>query len=75
VSGRESSAIAESKGDPANYLTAVRYIETLKEILPGKDNRIAGGAVFCRAPIFISANEPESGLGQIQRGRMHGLRC
>lgn len=27
-------------GDPANYLIAVRYIETLKEMVSGKDNKV-----------------------------------
>ena len=29
----------KSKGDPINYLIAVRYIETLKEMTSGKDNK------------------------------------
>ncbi|MEA3226710.1 MAG: SPFH/Band 7/PHB domain protein, partial [Planctomycetota bacterium] len=38
--GMVTKAIAESKGDPANYLIAVRYIETLKEMVSGKDNKV-----------------------------------
>ncbi|HHE46890.1 MAG TPA: SPFH/Band 7/PHB domain protein, partial [Bacteroidetes bacterium] len=37
---RVTEAIAESKGDPANYLIAVRYIETLKEMVSGQDNKV-----------------------------------
>ena len=29
-----------SQGDPASYLIAVRYIETLKEMVSGKDNKV-----------------------------------
>jgi len=28
------------KGDPINYLIAVRYIETLNNMVKGKDNKI-----------------------------------
>lgn len=35
-----TQAIAASGGDPSNYLIAVRYIETLKEMVSGKDNKI-----------------------------------
>jgi len=35
-----TEAIAASKGDPANYLIAVRYIEALKEMVSGKHNKI-----------------------------------
>ncbi len=35
-----TESIAVSKGDPANYLIAVRYIETLKEMVSGKDNKV-----------------------------------
>ena len=35
-----TKSIAESKGDPANYLIAVRYIETLKEMVSGKENKV-----------------------------------
>lgn len=34
-----TDAIA-SKGDPANYLIAVRYIDTLKEMVSGQDNKV-----------------------------------
>jgi len=35
-----TKAIAESKGDPANYLIAVRYLDTLREMVSGKDNKV-----------------------------------
>ena len=35
-----TSAISASKGDPANYLIAIRYIETLKEMVSGKENKV-----------------------------------
>ncbi|MDP8241138.1 MAG: SPFH domain-containing protein [Candidatus Hatepunaea meridiana] len=35
-----TKAIALSKGDPANYLIAVRYIDTLKQMVSGKDNKV-----------------------------------
>lgn len=35
-----TESIASSKGDPANYLIAIRYIETLKEMVSGKDNKV-----------------------------------
>ncbi|MCD4654607.1 SPFH/Band 7/PHB domain protein [bacterium] len=35
-----TEAILVSKGDPANYLIAVRYIETLKEMVSGKNNKV-----------------------------------
>ena len=35
-----TESIAASKGDPANYLLAVRYIETLKEMVSGKGNKV-----------------------------------
>jgi len=35
-----TESIAASKGDPANYLIAVRYIETLKEMVSGKGNKV-----------------------------------
>lgn len=35
-----TSAIAASKGDPANYLIAIRYIEALKEMVSGKENKV-----------------------------------
>ena len=37
---RITEAISASKGDPANYLIAVRYIETLKEMVSGQNNKI-----------------------------------
>ena len=37
---RITEAISSSKGDPANYLIAVRYIETLKEMVSGKNNKV-----------------------------------
>ena len=35
-----TQAIASTKSDPANYLIALRYIDTLKEMVSGKDNKI-----------------------------------
>lgn len=35
-----TESISASKGDPANYLIAVRYIEALKEMVSGKDNKV-----------------------------------
>ena len=35
-----TNAISASKGDPANYLIAIRYIETLKEMVSGKENKV-----------------------------------
>jgi regulator of protease activity HflC (stomatin/prohibitin superfamily) len=35
-----TQAIASSKSDPANYLIALRYIDALKEMVTGKDNKI-----------------------------------
>jgi regulator of protease activity HflC (stomatin/prohibitin superfamily) len=32
--------ISVSNGDPANYLIAVKYIETLKEMVSGKENKV-----------------------------------
>lgn len=34
-----AAAIAQTKTDPATYLLAVKYIETLKEMTSGKDNK------------------------------------
>ncbi len=34
-----SHAIADSKTDPATYLMALKYIETLKEMVSGQDNK------------------------------------
>lgn len=35
-----TSAIGSAKSDPVNYLLAVRYIDTLGEMVRGKDNKI-----------------------------------
>lgn len=35
-----TETITESKGDPAAYLLAVKYIEALKEMVSGKDNKV-----------------------------------
>ncbi len=35
-----TQSIVASGGDPSNYLIAVRYIETLKEMVSGKDNKV-----------------------------------
>jgi len=35
-----TKTISASKGDPANYLIAVRYIEALKEMVSGKENKV-----------------------------------
>ncbi|MNX70718.1 Modulator of FtsH protease HflK [compost metagenome] len=35
-----TGAIAASNGDPASYLIAVRYLETLKEMVSGKENKV-----------------------------------
>jgi len=32
--------VAASKGDPINYLVAIRYIDTMKEMVSGKDNKV-----------------------------------
>ncbi|NIM52506.1 MAG: SPFH/Band 7/PHB domain protein [Gemmatimonadales bacterium] len=37
---RVTGAITESGGDPGNYLIALRYIEALKEMVSGKDNKV-----------------------------------
>ena len=37
---RITEAISASKGNPANYLIAVRYIETLKEMVSGQNNKV-----------------------------------
>lgn len=37
---RITEAISATKGDPANYLIAVRYIEALKDMVSGKDNKV-----------------------------------
>ncbi len=33
-------AISDAKGNPAQYLIAIRYLETLKEMVSGKDNKV-----------------------------------
>lgn len=35
-----ASSVAQTKSDPANYLIAVRYIDALKQMVSGKDNKI-----------------------------------
>ncbi|MEI7503125.1 MAG: SPFH domain-containing protein [Paludibacter sp.] len=35
-----TQAVATSKGDPINYLVAIRYIDTLKDMVSGKDNKV-----------------------------------
>jgi len=35
-----TQAVSKSNGDPTNYLIAVRYIETLKEMVSGHDNKV-----------------------------------
>ena len=35
-----TEAVKVTKGDPANYLIAVRYIETLREMVSGKNNKV-----------------------------------
>lgn len=35
-----TKAFAEEQMDPANYLIATKYIETLKEMVSGKDNKV-----------------------------------
>ena len=35
-----TQAVSASHGDPANYLIAVRYIETLKEMVSGQNNKV-----------------------------------
>lgn len=35
-----TDAIKETSSDPANYLIAIKYIETLKEMVSGKDNKV-----------------------------------
>ena len=37
---RITGAIKESGGDPARYLIAIRYIEALKEMVTGENNKI-----------------------------------
>jgi regulator of protease activity HflC (stomatin/prohibitin superfamily) len=33
-------AITVTKSDPVNYLVAIRYIDTLKDMVSGKDNKV-----------------------------------
>jgi regulator of protease activity HflC (stomatin/prohibitin superfamily) len=33
-------AVVSTKGDPINYLVAIRYIDTLKDMVSGKDNKV-----------------------------------
>jgi regulator of protease activity HflC (stomatin/prohibitin superfamily) len=35
-----TAAISTLKGDPVNYLIAIRYIDTLKDMVSGKDNKV-----------------------------------
>jgi len=35
-----TQAVSTSNGDPTNYLIAVRYIETLKEMVSGQNNKV-----------------------------------
>ena len=35
-----ASSIAKLTKDPASYLIAIRYIESLKEMVSGKDNKV-----------------------------------
>lgn len=35
-----TAAISSQHADPANYLIAVRYVDTLKEMVSGKDNKV-----------------------------------
>lgn len=35
-----TAAISSTKGDPVNYLIAIRYIDTLKDMVSGKDNKV-----------------------------------
>lgn len=37
---RIKEAITEDRGNPAQYLIAIRYIETLKEMVSGKDGKV-----------------------------------
>jgi regulator of protease activity HflC (stomatin/prohibitin superfamily) len=38
--GAISKAVKESGGDPTRYLIAIRYIDTLREMVSGKDNKV-----------------------------------
>ena len=35
-----TNAVADTKSDPVNYLVAIRYIDTLKDMVSGKDNKV-----------------------------------
>jgi regulator of protease activity HflC (stomatin/prohibitin superfamily) len=35
-----TAAIKATEGDPVNYLVAIRYIDTLKDMVSGKDNKV-----------------------------------
>lgn len=35
-----TQAISQENGDPVNYLVAVRYLDTLKEMVSGQDNKV-----------------------------------
>lgn len=35
-----TEAVQQSNGDPTSYLIALKYIEALKEMVSGKDNKI-----------------------------------
>jgi regulator of protease activity HflC (stomatin/prohibitin superfamily) len=35
-----TESITSTKGDPVNYLVAIRYIDTFKEMVSGKDNKL-----------------------------------
>ncbi len=35
-----TKSVSATKGDPINYMVAVRYIDTLKEMVSGKDNKM-----------------------------------
>ncbi|KPK80547.1 MAG: hypothetical protein AMS27_16860 [Bacteroides sp. SM23_62_1] len=37
---RKVTNAVTTKGDPVNYLIAVRYVDTLKEMVSGKDNKV-----------------------------------
>lgn len=35
-----TQAVVSTKGDPINYLVAIRYIDTFKDMVSGKDNKV-----------------------------------
>lgn len=37
---RITESIKDQKGDPVNYLVAIKYIETLKQMVSGQDNKV-----------------------------------